>query len=70
MVAILRRCVTELVHLFVDDDVHTALMVGWIVVACLVFRYVSLGVWSGPLLFAGLAAIFVATTVAAPTPKG
>ncbi len=55
---LLRRCLHELWTLFVDDGVVAALVVGWIAVACLVLRQLPAGPWSGPVLFAGLLAIF------------
>lgn len=54
---LLRRSLHELWRLFVDDGVDAALVVGWIVVACLVLRALPAIAWSGPILFAGLAAI-------------
>ena len=60
--AVLRRCLVECVRLFVDDATYTALIVGWIVLACIVLRAVGAGMWSGLMLFAGLAVIFVMTT--------
>lgn len=59
---ILRRCITELVRLFVDDGRHTALIVGWIATACWLPRLIGIEGSSGLVLFAGLAVIFVATT--------
>jgi len=56
-VRLLRRSLRELWSLFVDDGASAALMVGWIVVACLVLRALPSIVWSGPILFAGLTAI-------------
>ena len=57
---LLRRCLRELWTLFVDDGVVAGLVVGWIAIACLVLRRMPLGTWSGPILFAGLAAIVAA----------
>ena len=59
---LLRRCLRELWTLFVDDGAVAALIVGWIAVACLVLRRMPVGIWSGPILFAGLAAIVAADT--------
>ena len=54
---LLRRILAELWSLFVDDPEIAALIVGWIVVACAVMRRLPPTPWSGPVLFAGLAAI-------------
>lgn len=61
---LLRRCVHELWALFIDDGALAT--VGWIVLACLTLRQVPVGVWSGPILFAGLSAIFLLTIRAKP----
>lgn len=55
---LLRRCVSELYGLFVDDGANAALVVGWIAIACLMLRQLPGGSWSGPVLFAGLAVTF------------
>jgi hypothetical protein len=54
---LLRRCLRELWTLFVDDGVVAASVVIWITVACLALQRIPVGTWSGPILFAGLAAI-------------
>ncbi len=54
---LLRRSLAELWGLFVDDPWIAALIVGWIVVACAAMRQLPPTPWSGPVLFAGLAAI-------------
>lgn len=64
VVKLLRRCVHELWALFIDDGALAT--VGWIVLACLTLRQVPVGVWSGPILFAGLSAIFLLTIRAKP----
>ena len=51
---LLRRSLREVWSLFVDDGASAALLVGWIVFACLVLPGAA---WSGPILFVGLAAI-------------
>lgn len=58
--SLLRRCVRELWALFIDDGALAA--VGWIAVACLTLRQLPAGIWSGPILFAGLSAVFLLTT--------
>ena len=58
--SLLRRCAHELWALFVDDGALAA--VAWIAVACLALRQVQAGIWSGPVLFAGLSVIFLLTT--------
>ncbi len=58
--SLLRRCLHELWDLFVDDGALAA--VAWIAVACLALRQVDAGIWSGPILFGGLAAVFLLTT--------
>ena len=62
--SLLRRCLHELWALFVDDGALAA--VGWIAVACLALRQVHAGIWSGPILFAGLSVVFLLTTRARP----
>lgn len=59
---LLRRCVRELWRLFVDDGAIAAWVVIWITLACLALRQVPAGIWSGPILFAGLAAVFTLAT--------
>lgn len=54
---LLQRSLRELWSLFVDDGTSAALVVGWIVIACLVLRALPSIVWSGPILFTGLAVI-------------
>lgn len=54
---LLQRSLRELWNLFVDDGFSAALVVGWIVIACLVLRALPSMAWSGPILFAGMAAI-------------
>ena len=61
---LLRRCLHELRDLFVDDGALAA--VGWIAAACLALRQVHAGIWSGPILFAGLSVVFLLTTRAKP----
>ena len=53
----LRRCLHELWTLFVDDGVVAACVVVWITLGSLALRRIPLGIWSGPILFVGLAAI-------------
>ena len=60
---LLRRCMHELWTLFVDDGMAAAFVVGWILLACLVLRRVSTGLWSGPILFAGLTVIVAVSTL-------
>ena len=62
--SLLRRCLHELRGLFVDEGAVAA--VAWIAVACLALHQAAVGAWSGPILFAGLAAIFLLTTRARP----
>ena len=62
--SLLRRCLHELRDLFVDEGAAAA--VAWIAVACLALRQAPVGVWSGPILFAGLSVIFLVTTRAKP----
>ena len=54
---LLRRVLRELWGLFVDDGVSAALILGWIGVACIVLHSLPGVMWSGPILFAGLATI-------------
>ncbi len=53
---VLRTIVEELVSLFVDDWIFAGLILLWVGVFALVLRP-ALGVWGGPILFAGLAGI-------------
>lgn len=55
--SILRRSLSEIWKLFVDGSDTTFLTIAWIAVACVALRYLSLGVWSGPILFLGVATI-------------
>ncbi len=57
---LLRRCLDELWALFVDDGALA--VVGWVAVACLALPLAPAGIWSGPILFAGLSVIFLLTT--------
>jgi hypothetical protein len=57
-----RRCLREFWKLFVDDAFTAALIVGWIVAACITLRQLPAGLWSGPILFAGLAVIVAIRT--------
>ncbi|TLU74545.1 hypothetical protein [Lichenicoccus roseus] len=53
----LRRLPRQLWHLFVDDGQSVAILLCWVLVACGLLPRFALGVWSGPILFAGIAAI-------------
>ncbi|NPD65170.1 hypothetical protein HN018_00740 [Lichenicola cladoniae] len=53
----LRRSVREIWELFADGSITPFLMIAWIAAACFGLRYLALGVWSGPILFMGVAAI-------------
>lgn len=55
---LLRRCLSELAGLFVDDGAHAAMILAWVVACCMLFRQWPGALWTGPVLFAGLAAIF------------
>lgn len=57
--SLMRRCVAELLGLFVDDGAQALLIVGWVVVCCLLLRQWPDAIWTGPILFLGLAAIFL-----------
>lgn len=61
---LLRRCLRELWALFVDEGAIAVVV--WVAVACLALRQAPAGIWSGPILFAGLSAIFLLTTRARP----
>lgn len=58
----LRRGLAEARDLFVDDVPTVCLLLCWIAAAWLVLPLLGLGSWSGPLLFAGLAAIIALRT--------
>lgn len=60
----LRRCLHEFWALFIDEGAIA--VVAWVAVACLALRQVTAGIWSGPVLFTGLSAIFLLTTRARP----
>ncbi len=67
MTALFRRGVRELWDLFVDNGIAAGCVVGWVTLACVALRHNPLsawpvGAWSGVILFAGLAAIFVLST--------
>ena len=53
----LRRLSDRFWHLFVDEPVLVVILLAWIAIACLVLPRLGLGSWSGPILFAGIAAI-------------
>ncbi len=54
----------EFIGLFVDDVSFAVAIVIWLAVAHVLFHMDLVpGVWRGPLLFAGLAAIFVENTL-------
>jgi hypothetical protein len=53
----LRRLPGRIWRLFVDDGSIGALLLAWIACACLVLPHLRIGAWSGPMLFAGIAAI-------------
>lgn len=56
--SILRRCLREIWKLFVDGSGATTLLtIAWIAAACVILRYLSIGAWSGPILFLGVATI-------------
>ena len=55
--AFLRRLSRQVWHLFVDEPVPVAMLLCWIAIACLALPRLGLGSWSGPVLFAGIAAI-------------
>lgn len=61
---LLRRCLHELWALFIDEGAIAVVV--WVAVACFTLRQVPAGIWSGPILFAGLSAIFLLTTRARP----
>lgn len=54
---LLRGSLREIWELFADGSSTPFLMIAWIATACIILRYLSLGVWSGPILFVGVAAI-------------
>jgi len=55
---------TEFYGLFVDDVSFAAAIVVWLFAAYVLFHMDLVpGVWRGPLLFAGLAVIFVENTL-------
>ena len=53
----LRRLPAQVWHLFVDDGPVVAILLAWIALACVVLSRVGIGIWSGPVLFAGIAVI-------------
>ena len=62
----LRRLPRQLWHLFVDDGRVVAILLCWVAAACLLLPRLQVGAWSGPILFAGIAAI----TFASLRPRG
>ena len=57
MAEFLRRLPGRLWRLFVDDGWAAAGMLAWIGLACIALTRFPPGWWSGPVLFAGIAAI-------------
>ena len=57
--SLLRRCVTELIGLFIDDGLLAALVVSWVAAGGLLLRQWPGAVWTGPVFFVGLAAVFM-----------
>ena len=55
---LMRRCITELLRLFIDDGAQALLIVAWIAACCLLSWQWPNAIWTGPILFLGLAAIF------------
>lgn len=55
---LIRCCVAELLGLFIDDGAQALLIVAWVAVFCLLLRQWPGAIWTGPILFLGLAAIF------------
>ena len=53
----LRRLSGQIWHLFVDDGPTLVVLLIWVAVACFLLPRLNAGVWSGPILFAGIAAI-------------
>lgn len=53
----LRRLPRKLWRLFVDDWQAVAILLAWVAAAYVLLPRLQLGAWSGPLLFAGIAAI-------------
>ena len=60
----LRTIWDEFIGLFIDDVSFAVAIVVWLAMAQVLFQMDLVpGVWRGPLLFAGLAAIFVENTL-------
>jgi hypothetical protein len=56
----IKAVVAEVLALFVDDGAFAVAIFGWLVFAGSLFPYIDVPPWAkGPILFAGLAAIFV-----------
>ena len=53
----LKSIAREVYGLFVDDGSFAAVLLVWIMVACVIFRSVRVGHWSGPALLLGLIAV-------------
>ena len=53
----LRRLPRQVWHLFVDEPAAVVILLSWVMIACLALPQMDLGSWSGPILFAGIAAI-------------
>ena len=53
---VLRTILEEIIGLLVDDWAFAGLMLLWVAVFALALHR-ALGIWAGPVLFAGLAAI-------------
>jgi hypothetical protein len=56
----IRAVIQEMIGLFVDDGSFALAIVAWLLVNTLVLPHLRLsGVWSGAILFAGLALILI-----------
>lgn len=57
----MRAVVKELLGLFVDDATLALGLLVWVAIAGYVLPLLSLGIWSGPMLFLGAAVVLVAS---------
>jgi hypothetical protein len=57
----MRAIFKELLGLFVDDAALAVGLLVWVAIAGYVLPLLSLGTWSGPMLFLGAAAVLVAS---------
>ncbi len=66
----LRSIVREVFGLFVDDGSLAIALLAWIIGGVAVIRMLSLGHWSGPVFFAGIALVLAENVLRASRRMG